>query len=821
MRALAVVDALAQDLRDAARHLRRNLRFALTVLSVLALGIGANVAVLTVLHALLLQPLPYAEPDRLVRLWESNPEQGLLRSPVSRGNFYDWRERARSFEYIEAFSGPGDRLVRFGSGDPEIVRQASGTDRFLEMLGVAPAIGTTDGIRLSRAFWQRRFGADSRAIGTRYIFEGFASQPLHVSGVMPEGFDFPAGADAWGTLSFGRARHARNVRVLARLKPGVSLEQARAEMDVLAAALAREHPAENSGWRVEMAPLRDTIVGDVRSTLWLLYGAVCLVLLIAISNAAGLVLARRIQLQRDTAVRLALGASVGRLRRRQGFECALLAAAAGLAGLAIAAAAIEIMLALAPPAIPRIHEIAITTQVAYATLVLTAAVGLLLWVLSFGARLSITGLIAGGRQAGSRWATTTRSAITVAQIAFCVALLLVSIVVVRSFVALQAAPIGFESGGVLSVQIRHVLMKPGETVKHYPTRRFARVTGEVVALARGLPGVESAASAWHAPLSRASGSQSDFMILDTPRTGPLTGAPPVAGPAVRRAELQIVTPAYFETLHIPLLNGRYFDAADRLTDTEIDDHDAPRGTGVAIISESLARREWPGRDPLGSYLAIPSASYRSVEVVGIVADVRSNPDAEPPPIIYLPYAQAPMNDVTLLVRSSGAPIALAGTIRERLRAYGSDISAFNVKTMDEIVARALARPRFTSAVMSWFGAAGVLIMAAGLYSLLSFMVVQRTRELAVRLAVGAAPRHVLAIVVGRGLRLAFIGIAAGLITARIGERLVRSALPDVQPVDLRSGVIAAAAILALACLASYVPARRATRIDPVAALRTE
>jgi putative ABC transport system permease protein len=818
-----IVRAIVQDLREAARDLRRNPKFALTVLSLLSVGIGTNVAVFTVVHALLLQPLPYADPDRLVRLWETNPQQGISRSAVSRGNFFDWRERAASFDYIEAFGSPGDRLVRFGSSDPEIMRQASGTDTFLEMLGVAPVIGgNTKGLRLSHAFWQRRFGGDLDVVGAKYVFEGFAAQPSTVGAVMPKGFDFPAGADAWRVMSFGRERSARDLSVLARVKPGVSLEQARAEMEVLAAALAAEHPAENAGWRVEMVPLHETIVGDVRATLWLLYGAVCLLLVIAVSNAAGLVLARLTQIQRDRAVRLALGASVWRLLRQQMFECGLLAGAAGLGGLAIAGAAIKVMLALAPPTIPRLSEIRVTSEIVSVTLAVAAVVGLLLWVLSaFGNRLRVTALTAGGRQAGSAWTTRTRSAIVVGQIAFCVGLLMASALVVRSFLVIQGAPNGFDSGGVLSVQIRHPIMNAGEVVKHYPTRRFVRVTDELVTAAHSLPGVESTAGAWYAPFTRRSARRTDYMILDKALIGPLSGAAEITGPGVRDAQLQISTPGYFTTLRIPLLAGRPFGPADRLAEREIDDRDAPRGAGVAIISAALARREWPTGGALGRFLAVSNASYRSVQVIGIVGDVRSAPGTEPVPAIYLPYAQAPESEVTLLVRTTGDPSAIAPELRNRLRTFGAEIGAFNVRTMDEIVAGALARPRFNSAVMAWFGAAGVLFMAAGLYSLLSFVVAQRTRELAVRLAVGASAGHILRLVVGRGLALAIVGTAVGAGSGWLGHGLVRSVLPEILPGDPWTILIPAGAVLAVALLASYIPARRAARIDPVVALRTE
>jgi putative ABC transport system permease protein len=815
------VDAILHDFRDAARRLRRSPRFAVAAISLLAFGFGANIAAFTVLHALLLQPLPYANPHRLVRIWESHPERGIFRSAVSPGNLSDWRERATSFEYIERFAAPRDHLVRFGSNDPEIVRQAAGSERFLEMLGVTPLVGShTEGIVLSYRFWQRRFGGNPGVVGTKYLFEGFSSNPATVVGVMPEGFDFPTGAEAWGLIVIsGTGRAARNVNVLARIKPDVSFEQARAEMDALAAALAAEHPVENGGWRVDMAPLHETIVGDARPALWLLYGAVCLVLLIAISNVGGLLLARLTQFERDTAVRSALGASLPRLLRQQLIESMFVAGAGGLVGIAIAAATIQVVLALAPPTIPRLDEIAVDLDIISAASVLAGVVGLLLWLLAAigNRRLKVTALTAGGRQANSRWSGATRSVLMVGQVAFCVALLVLSALVVRSFVALQGARYGFEPGGVLTVQIRHPIMKPGEVVKHYPTQRFARVTSEIVNNARELPDVVSAAGAWHAPLARASAVLTDFKVLERPVTGPLSGAPPLSGPDVRQAVLHIVTPAYFETLRIPLLAGRQFDAADRLGDREIDDRDAPRGTGVAIVSESLAANG----GTIGRHLAVPIAFYRSVEVIGIAADVRTALGAPPASAIYLPYAQAPISEVTILVHTASDPLSVAAALREKLRTFGEDISAFNIRTMDDIMTTALARPRFSSAVMSWFGAAGALFTAAGLYSLLSFLVAQRSRELAVRVAIGAGRRHIVWLVVGRGLRLTVVGTVMGAGVALLGMEFVRSAVPEMQPADPWILAFVAGVVLAIASLASYVPARRATRIDPIAALRVE
>ncbi len=814
---------ILQDVRSALRRLIRSPRFTLAAVSLLGVGVGANVAVFTVLHTLLFQPLPYADPDRLVRIWESHSERGIVRSAVSRGNFADWRERVISFQAIEAFDTPRNTLVRFGSDDPEIIRFATGTKGFRTLLGVKPIVGAgAEGTRISYGFWRRRFGGDPRVVGTNFIFEGLVSSPAIVGGVMPRGFDFPLGADAWGIMLFGTDRAARNVNVIARLKPDVSLAQARAEMDVIAAALAAEHPAENGGWRVEIAPLRDAIVRDVRSTTWLVYGAVCLLLLIAVGNVAGLVLARLTVRERESAVRMVLGASMPNLLRDDLIEKMVLAGAAAMVGLGVAGATLKAMLRFAPATVPRLEEMRIGVEEIGATLVLTCAIGLFLWLLSATlGRREIAALGAGHRQVGSGQSGYMRSALMVGQITFCVALLVLASLMVRNFLALHGANNGFDPHDVFTVQLRHSIMKPGEVVKHYPTRRFTRVTEEIVNAARTLPDVVSAAGVWYAPLARPVAVKMDFRVLDGPETGPLSGWPPIAGRDVRQAAVQVVTAGYFDALRIPLLSGRPFESSDRLREAEIDDRDAPRGTGVALVSSSLARREWPDGKALGRYLALPLASYRSVEVIGVVGDVRMVPGTQPDPLIYLPYSQAPLSEVTVLVRTNGDTRAAADALRESLRAYGTDISAFNQQTMDDIMATALAEPRFNSAIMSWFGVGALLFTAVGLYSVLSFSVAQRTREFGVRIAIGAGRRDILAMVIRHGLGVALVGTLIGAAGAQLGVGVLRSVFAEIQPIDAWLYVIVAVGVLAIAFVASYLPARRASRIDPVATLRME
>jgi putative ABC transport system permease protein len=816
---------LLREVLHAGRRLARHPRYTLAAMFLLAVGISGNLAVLAVVHVLLIQPLPYAHPERLVRLWESQPARGIFRSPVSRGNFYDWRERAKSFEYIEAFEVPRDAVVSVRGGDPEIIKLASGTEHFMDLLGVSPFQGPNNGpqqLRLSYGFWQRRFGASAGIVGSTYTVEGFSSIPLTVGCVMPKGFDFPVGADAWTLLGFGRERSSRTLNVLARIAPGVSLQQAQAELDVLETTLAAEHPVENGGWRVQMMPLHDAIVGDVRQNVWLLYAAVCLMTLISLISVAGMALARRTQTERDTAIRLALGATGGRLRLAQLCECSILATAAGVLGIGLAVGMIRTLVGVAPASIPRLQEIAPGVVIVLMGVGIVAVVAALLFLLTtVRDELSMNALTVGFRDAGSGRLTALRSALTIGQIAFCVALLLLSIVVVQSFLRLWTADVGFEPQGLLAVQVRYPVMKAGEVVKHYPTRRFMHVTDELLDSVNRLPGVTSVAAAWNAPFLRTPTRQTTLRILEGPVSGPLTGTPSIIGADVRNAVLSIVTPSYFGTLRIRPVAGRLFVPGDRLGEDIVDDRDAVRGTGVAVVSEALARREWPRVSALGQYLAIGEASYRSVEVVGIVSDVKTGGGTSDP-TIYLPYAQTPMGDISLLIRADAdAQGELASTLRDTVREYGTDVSAFNLSSMDQLIARAFDRQRFSSAIMTTFACGGVVFTAAGLYSVLSFLVALRSRELAIRLAIGAVPSDLVRAVLLQGLRLATLGVIVGLGGAVLSRRLLVSFVPELVSANPATYVAVALLALAVAAVASYLPAQRASQIDPIGALRSE
>lgn len=799
----------------------REPRFSLAAILILALGLGANVAVFAVVHRVLFEPLPYRDPAGLVRIWESNPSRDIRHSRVSRGNFADWRTDARRFQAIEAFYEPSDALVQFDE-EPEIVHSAAVTHGFMGMMGVRPLLGRadSDGFVLSYRFWQRRFGGDPSIIGRRVISEGHRGHPVTLIGVMPPGFDFPTGADMWATMSFGTERAARNVNVLARLRRGVSFEQASAEMSTLSGRLAAAYPAANAGWHADIEPFKATLVSDLRPRLWLLYLAVSLVLIIAIVNVGVLFVARSTRQLRDVSIRMALGATGWRIARQIFRECLLLAAVAGSLAAALAYAALRFMLAWAPASVPRLVEVGLDGQVLWMMAGLALGTAVLLAVLGTARTRLRPETLRTGQGDLTRHRSTVRTALFVGQVAACVCLLIVSAHVIRGFVALAEAPLGFEPSNLLTMQVRQPIVKPGEVVKHYPTRRFLRTAEAITALASRLPGVRDVGLAMYAPVAHRQATTS-YRVLPGAVNGPLIGAPPIEGPDVRQASLGIVDGGFFAAVGVPLIEGRVFTAADRLDERQIDDFDADRGSGAVIINESLARLLWPDESPLGRHLAVSDASYRSVRVVGVVGDVLESPGQPPAPTIYLPYAQTPMDRFTLLVRTAGSPLSLAEPLRAGLRQFGTDAEGFNVRSMEQVVGTALSGPRFTSRVMSVFGIVAILFTAVGLYTVLSFFVALRQRELAVRLAIGADPRQLTGWVIARGLRLSGLGVALGLLATVALTRVLRSAIPGFDASSTTTLAIVPALVMASAFAASYIPARRAAAVDPIAALKSE
>jgi predicted permease len=812
---------MLHDFRTGIRQLRREPRFTSAVVVVLALAAGANLAVFSVVDAVLLEPLPYGHPERLVRIWEANPSRGIFRSPVSRGNFADWRRQASSFEAIEAFFvEPRDTVVRFDDG-AEVVRMGIATSGFMRMLRVPPLIGHDDaGYRLSYRFWKRRFGGAPNAIGRDVWFEGNRQFARPIVGVMPHDFDFPTGSDMWSTMSFGTERSARNVTVLARLKEGVTLAQARSEMTVLAASLAREFPADNAGWEVEIAPFRETLIAGVRPSLMLLYVSVSLLLIIATANVAVLCLVRRIRRRRDVSVRIALGASPWRIVRHGFIECALLATGASTIALAIAAVAIRLLVTTAPPAIPRLLEVSVSPRVLGAAVALALLMTAVMLGLVSARGFSLQDL-RGGPAEARRGATPRLSAtLAIAEIAACTFLLIAVSAAVRTFIALHNAPLGFQPAGVLMVDVRQPVLKLGEIVKHYPTRRFLATADAITAYAATIPGVTAVGLTSSPPLVRRTGT-AHYRAIGFAITGRLTGAPELAGDA-DQASFGLVDQGFFDAMSMRVVAGRVFASSDRLDARQIDDRDTERGWGAAVVNETFARRVWPGRNAVGQFLQVDLASFRSVEVVGVVNDVISVSGQPPAPTIYLPYAQDPADRFTVLVRSAADPAivatALSRFFRER---FGSDVTSFGARTYAEAVSEALARPRFVSRVMSGFGVVALVLTGVALYTVLSFVVILRQREMAIRISLGADPRRLGHGVYQSGLAISSVGLALGGLLGGGLSRVLGSFVgewPSVAGPDL---VLVALAVVVTGGIASGLPALRAARTDPIRLLKAE
>ncbi|HEY3883771.1 MAG TPA: ABC transporter permease, partial [Vicinamibacterales bacterium] len=615
------------DALYAIRALLRDRRFSIAVVAVLALGIGADLTVYALVSAILIRPLPFPHPDQLVRLWETNPSADIEQSPVSGGTFQDWRRELKSFDDVEAFDPrPRDAIVQIGR-EPEIARQTGATDGFMRMLGVRPVLGPAHQSRVSDGFWTRRFGRDPSVIGTKMIVEGFTQYPVTIDGVLPNSLDVLATADLWGHLRPGDDRDYRGTYVVGRLKPGVTMAQAQAELDAMSQRLAERHPAENGGWRGIMQPLKDSIVAPARTPLILLYVSVSLLLLIAAGNVAILFAVRRLGRRRIVSIQLALGASRARLLIQALVECAALVGTSTAAGLLVAAWLLRALTTLAPASIPRLVEVQLSADVIGAGAGIGGLLTLLVWaVASANSRLTMDDLrVAGAGTAGATSARLVRSVLVRVEIAACTSLLLVTCSTVRSFIALERTPLGFDPHHVLLVDVRQPIMKAGEHVKHYPTLRFARTADTLTAYAASLPGVEDAAAGVYLPLSGSS-THVPYRVLDREIVGPLPGGSvSVTGPDTRRAALQLVDADFFRVSRTPILTGRAFEPTDRLADTQFDDFDAVRGAGAAIVNAAFAREFGALPSMLTRYLAVEGASYPSVHIVGVAADVVTTP----------------------------------------------------------------------------------------------------------------------------------------------------------------------------------------------------
>jgi putative ABC transport system permease protein len=821
------METLLQDLRFAGRTLLKRPAFTFIAVLTLALGIGANTAIFSVVNSVLLAELPFADPERLTMVWASNPELAAKVGlpdmlPVSPGDFYDWK-KAGAFEKLAMMRT--DRLSLTGEGEPEQLNLVAVTGEFFQALGTPPLAGRAiqpgdDGSKatvvvLSHAFWQRRFGGDRGVIGRTVRLDG---NPMMVAGVMPPDFVFPRGAqmpagfgfaaepDGWYPMAMTpeERQHRGNHSQLAigLLKPGRGIGAAQAEMDAISDRLEQTYP-ESQGWRSRVEPLREQLVGNVRPALLILLGAVGVVLLVACVNVANLLLAQAAARQKEIAVRTALGAGRGRMVRQLLTESALLALVGGAFGLLLASWGLRALVVWIPDNVPVSSEIPLDGRVLAFALAATFLAGALAGLVpAFQmTRPDLAETLRDGTRAGSGTArgARTRSALVVLETALAVLLVVGAGLLVRSFASLLAVDPGFRPEGVLTMNVA----LPG--TKYPDVAQRAAFAEAVIERLRALPGVTAAGMVSNLPMS---GEESiDAVVIE--------GAPPPKPGEVPLADYRSATPGYFEAMGIRLLQGRLFNPGDGAQ--------APR---VAVIDATMARAYWPGTDPLGKRFR--RGLYGDKEkapwltVIGVVDNVRhSGLHVEPRPQMYFAQAQSPAGGMYFAVRTGRDPESLIADARAAVFAVDRDQPVTKILTMEQVVFESLAGRRFNMVLLGIFAGLALVLAAVGIYGITSYSVVQRTREMGLRMALGAQPWTVLALVLREAGKLTALGLAAGLALALAATRLMASLLFGVGSADPATFAAVAVGLAAVALLAAYLPGRRATQVDPMVALRAD
>jgi putative ABC transport system permease protein len=800
------VETVVQDLRFALRGWRRAPGFTAVVLVTLSLAIGANTAIFSALNAVLLTPLPYPNADRLVRLIGDNPLTNSTDFAVSAADFLDWRRDARSFEQLGALATYSTSMR--GTTDAAYAERIAAAEEFnlAAVLGVGPAAGrdfTPADVRpdvasaaiISDGLWRRRFGANPAIIGAP-LRPGASTV---VVGVLPPGLKYPDDVDLWIPAFLDPARDPRNNRMyeaIGLLKRGVTLGQAQAELDTISARLDAAFPDTNRGWRVRVVPLLDYVVKGARQTLLLLLGAVGLVMLVACANVATLFVAHAQSRQREIAVRAAIGAARGRIFRQLLTESVVLSLAAGALGVVAGYWILQLLVAMGGAGIPRLEQARLDRTVLMFSLGVSIATGVLFGLLP-ALQMSRPSLLPALREGTSGAGTRgrARAVLVAAEVAIAVVLLLGAGLLGRSFRGLQQIDVGFKPDRLLAMRVTLSGTKyrsPGSDVAF-----FAEASRRI----KALPGVRAVGAMLYLPV----GGGGFYLGRGFIRPG--RPHPPEGYDAMH----EIVTPGTFEALGASILRGRAFDERDTAS--------APR---VAIINRALADRNFKGENPIGQQVLIWKDEKQPREIVGVVADLKpADVTAPAAPEIFVPHAQSPIAGMTFVVRTDGPPEAAAPAVRNAVHTVDPTQAAYDIKPMNDVMRKALAQQRFSLVLFSGFSLLALTLVAVGLYSIMAYTVTARSREMGVRIALGARPSEVRRLVVVQGLGLLAGGLALGLPAAVLGARLLRALLYGISPTDPATIAAVAGMLVLVAVAAAYVPARRATRVDPVVALRGE
>ncbi|HKG91684.1 MAG TPA: ABC transporter permease [Gemmatimonadaceae bacterium] len=798
-------------MRYALRSLLKAPAFTAVAVATLALGIGATSTVFSVVNGVLLKPLPYPESERLVLLLENNQKKGWDQFALSPPNFVDFRAQNRSFEGLSAWSTTSYNLT--GTGEPERLPGAQVSEGFFDVLKLTPALGRSFAPNefspgnhrvavLGYGLWQRRFAGARDVLGKPITLNG---ESYTVVGVMPQGIAFPdRETTLWTPLVLdAQAMSSRGAHWLvgvARLKPDVTLDRASAEMKEIAARLEKQYPGSNTGWGAAAWSLLELSVGDVRPALVVLFGVVGLVLLIACANVASLMLARGAARRREVAIRSAIGASASQIVWQLLAESLMLGLMGGALGLVIAVWGVDLLHTVRPDGLPRVDSIEIDGRVMAFTMLVSVVTGLafgLLPALQL-ARPNLTGTL---REEGGRGATLgragqrVRGALVVGEVALSLVLLVGAGLMAKSFLRLRDVSPGFAPDRLLTAAIE---LPDAKYDSGYKRTDFARQAMERIG---GLAGVRATAVVSPLPMG------GDDRIL----AFVIEGRPPLAAGETPSAMHAYVSASYFGAMRIPLVKGREFNDQDR--------RGAPR---VVLVSETFAKKFFPGADPIGQQLRIGNTEGVPRAIVGVVGDVKHySLRDESQAAMYEPYAQASPSNFTLVVRASGRPEELTAAVRREVRAIDADLPLTKMRTMDQVLAGSVAAQRFNAALLAGFAGLALLLAAIGLYGVVSYTVAQQTHEFGIRMALGAERRHVMRQVMGRAMQLAGAGVAAGLVGALLLTRLLTKMLYGVSATDPTTFVGLALVLTSIALLASWMPARRATRVDPVVALRND